>query len=165
MIDIQLLFDNFARHVCSCKSAEFVLNKEASFESWFRVELVPVLQELGYPIECIDTNYKYPGSGDKADLCVRDNSDIVFELKSFVKSQDANKKQEYPKQIKRLEGILGSGHCKQVIAFTTFVGYSETQLRNYMRLFFTNAKWITLGPSKISNNGKLYLAICTILAE
>lgn len=162
LIDLRDLFDRFAGHVVSCKSAEFVLNTEASFESWFRVELVPVLQSLGYSIDDIDTNYRYPDSWDKADLCVRAEGEIVFELKSFVKGQDANKKREYPKQIKKLERLVESEQCDQVIALTTFIGYSQQQMKNYLRRFFLNDKWTIIEPRKISKEGRLHLTLGTI---
>ncbi len=162
MIRLDSLSDRFSKHILTCKSAKFVLNRDAAFESWFRVELVPVLEELGYSADQIETNYRYPETGGKADLCVRIDGCIVFELKSFVSGQDANKKQEYPKQIKRLEKIIESKSCNQVIAFTTFIGYSQQQMQNYLRSFFDSTKWETFGPLKISEEDRLYVSISTI---
>ncbi len=163
MINIKVLFEKFSSHVASCKSAPFVCTTHAAFESWFRVELVPVLWDLRYSSDSIKTNYIYPNSNDKADLCVKDQQgDIVFELKSFVSGQDANKKANYPGQIKKLERLIADASVLQGITFTTFIGYSETKMSNYMNLFFTNDSWDMLGPNKFIKRYPLYVAITSI---
>jgi len=164
-IDLQQLFDSLTKHVLSCKSAHFVLNRHASFESWFRVELVPVLQGLGYSEDQIQTDYTFPGSRNKADLYVRADGDLVFELKPFVKGQDSRKKERYPRQIKNLENIVESGQCQQVIALTTFVGYTKENMQEYMKHLFGNSRWRIIGPSKVSGEYALHLAVCTMIAD
>lgn len=163
MIDIERLYKGFSKHVATCKSAPVVCNINAAFESWFRVELIPVLYELGYPYSQIKTNYTYP-DGKKADLCVEsEQGDIVFELKPFVSNADANKINNYPSQIKRLEKLVSSEHrVLQVITFTTFIGYSEKRMNTLMNLFFTNVSWNIYGPKKLIDQYSLFVVITSI---
>ncbi len=164
MIDIKVLFENISNHIAYCKSAPFVCTKQAAFESWFRVEIMPVLWDLQYPSDSIITEYTYPNSRDKADLCVKDQQgDIVFELKSFVSMQDSNKTKSYPKQIEKLEKLIANPSVLQGITFTTFIGYSETRMNNYMNRFFNNNSWDILGPNKLIKKYQLYAAITSII--
>jgi hypothetical protein len=164
MIDAKELLRKLSSHVASCKSSSFLCSVHAAFESWFRVELVPVLQELQYPSSSIETNYTYPNSNDKADLCVRDIlGDIIFELKSFVHGQDSNKKQKYPSQIKKLEKLIANHSVLQVLALTTFIGYSETQMANYTEHFFASGSWNVLGPLRLVKQYPLHIAIASIV--
>jgi hypothetical protein len=128
--------------------------------------LIPVLWEFQYPSTSIETNYSYPNSKDKADLCVRDKSgDIVFELKSFVYGQDSNKKEKYPSQIKKLEKLIADPSVLQVMALTTFIGYSETQLINYMRHFFAAESWNIIGPLRLLEQYRLNIAVADIVKQ
>jgi hypothetical protein len=166
MINIEELLQKFSNHLSSCKSAPFVCTLHAAFESWFRIELIPVLVELQYLPNSIETNYTYPDSRDKADICVRTQQGIiVFELKPFVSGQDANKKREYPSQIKRLENLIGNPNTLQVVTFTTFIGYSETTMKNYVSLFFTNNSWNILGPTKLIDKYQLYVVITSMTKQ
>jgi hypothetical protein len=107
MLNVEDLLHRFSAHVTNCKSAPFVCSTRASFESWFRVELFPVLCELGCATESIHADFTYSNSGNKADLCVKSEAkQIVFELKCFVAGADAHKKSSYPGQIKRLEQLV-----------------------------------------------------------
>ena len=163
MIDAEELLKKLSSHVASCKSSSFVCTTHAAFESWFRVELIPVLWEFQYPLSSIETNYTYPNSKDKADLCVRNRSgDIVFELKSFVYGQDSNKKEKYPSQIKKLEKLIADPSVLQVVALTTFIGYSETQMTNYMRHFFASDPWNILGPTRLIKQYPLNISVANI---
>ena len=86
-------------------------------------------------------HFKYPNNSTKADLVIKTKDEtIVFELKSFVLHQDANKKGSYPIQIKALETIVNSHFCKQGVTFTTFMGYSKKQVDSMLVKFFTNNK-------------------------
>ena len=164
MINIEKLFDKFSKHAASCKSAPFVLNANAAFESWFRVELIPPLNELGYEFRNIETNYTYPNSRDKADLCLKSaQGNIVFELKSFVSGQDSNKKEKYPGQIEKLEKLISSSNIVQVISLTTFIGYSETQMMRYINNFFKSKSWTILGPMKLVEQHNLYVTITSLI--
>lgn len=141
MLDSTEFLNRFVSHFNTCKSSKFILKTLASFESWFRAE-IPVVLENWYSISDIDTNFKYPDNNTKADLVIKTKDEIiVFELKSFVIHQDANKKESYPRQIKSLESIVNSNFCKQGIAFTTFTGYSQQQMDSMLNKFFTNSKW------------------------
>ena len=141
MLDVTQFLNQFVSHFQTCKSSEFILKKSASFESWFRAE-IPVVLEKWYAISNIDTNFRYPNNNTKADLVIKTNDEIiVFELKSFVSHQDANKKENYPIQIKSLETIVDNNSCKQGITFTTFTGYSQKQIDSMLIKFFTNNKW------------------------
>jgi len=118
---------------------------------------------MQYPFKSIKPNYRYPNSRDKADLCVKnEGGDIIFELKSFVRGQDANKKTRYPGQIKKLENLITNSGVLQVITFTTFIGYRENTMRDYMGSFFTNDSWDMLGPRKFIEKYKLYVAITSM---
>jgi len=161
-IKIKKLFKKFSRHVASCESALWVCNIDTAFESWFRVELCPVLCfKLGF--NSIHFKYTYPDSNDKADLYVETpRGDIVFELKSFVSGQDANKKKEYPKQIARLEELVHNlSGVLQVITFTTFTGYSEAYMESYCKKLF-GGSWKVLGPRKLIKKYPLYVAITSM---
>jgi len=163
MIDVKDLFEKLSAHVETCKSASFVCNTHAAFESWFRVELIPVLQGLGYSPDQIITNYTYPNFNGKADLCVENQcGNIVFELKSFVSGQDANKKANYPKQIKKLENLIFESNVFQVLTLTTFIGYSKIRMCNYLNKFFINDKWEILEPRKLIKQYQLYTVISSI---
>ena len=141
MLDAKEFLNHFVKHFQTCKSSKFILKCSASFESWFRAE-IPVVLENWYSILDIDTNFKYPNKNTKADLVIKTHDEIiVFELKSFVLHQDANKKESYPIQIKSLETIVNSNYCKQSIAFTTFTGYSQKEIDSMLAKFFINNKW------------------------
>lgn len=87
---------------------------------------------------------------------------IVLELKCFVAGADANKKGSYPSQTKRLEELVMTHAVQQALAVTTFHGYSETQMRNYMSAFFQSASWKIAGPSKIIERYPLHMAVASI---
>jgi hypothetical protein len=167
IINIEKLFKKFSNHVKSCKSKYFVCSTHASFESWFRVELNPVLWQLGYKSESIRTNWTYPDSRGKADLCVKTSKgDIIFELKSFVEGQDAKKINSYPNQLKRLENLLsgssGSGII-QVIAFITFIDYDVEQLKRIVKILFPEkTRWQTRDATPLIKNYPLRIMIGSI---
>ncbi len=163
VIKIKKLFKKFSKHVASCESARFVCTTQAAFESWFRVELNPVLWKLGYPFEDIDTKYTYPDSTKKADLCIRTpRGDIVFELKSFVKDQDVTKKNEYPKQIARLEELIHNSGVLQVITFTSFIGYRREAIMQDINRWFQDGRWNIIEPAKLIKRYPLHVAITSM---
>ena len=163
MLNAEDLLQRFSAHITNCKSAPFVCSTRASFESWFRVELFPVLCELGCPTESIDTDFNYPNSGNKADLCVTSEAEqIVFELKCFVAGAHAHKKVCYPGQTKRLEQLFMTHAIQQALAVTTFYGYSETQMRNYTSVFFESTSWKIAGPFKIVDQYPLRMAVASL---
>lgn len=159
-IDIARLAEVFRNHVATLRSANFVCSRHAAFESWFRVELVPALNELGIPADNISTDFTYPGSRFKADLIVdlRDG-DCAFELKPFVSGQESQKMTKFPSQLRRLLGLLGTGRIVQVIAFTTFIGYGPEALQNRLRQFFGNDRWHSDGPMVVLNRHPLQMCI------
>lgn len=163
LISIEKLANEFSQHVGECKSAPFACSVPASFESWFHVELVPVLQSyFNYPLTSIETNYNYPNTNKKADLCIRNsNGSIVFEFKQFVKGADQNKLKEYPSQLNRLEKLIAGSNVEQVIAVTTFMGYSQYVMNKFVaRLFET--KWATIGPRALVESYPLQITYSTI---
>jgi hypothetical protein len=169
-ININKLFNKFSNHVKSCRSRTFVCSEGAAFESWFRVEINPVLWDLGYKSESIFTNWTYPDSGGKADLCVETSKgDIIFELKCFVRGQDAEKINKYPNQLKRLERLITDPSDSddrvtiQVISFITFIGYNKEQLEKLVRkLFLEKTIWQTVGPNPLIKDSKLLIMIGSI---
>jgi hypothetical protein len=146
--DINSLAQGISKHVSTCKSARYLCTTQASFESWFRVELVPVLVELGIDYETVSPDYTYPGTRYKADLvCSSAEGRILMELKSFVSGQDSYKKDQYPNQIERLRSLLAQdASVGQVIAFTTFQGYSPRQITMLIGRLFDPSQWSMVGP-------------------
>ncbi|MDR2478740.1 MAG: hypothetical protein LBD48_05445 [Treponema sp.] len=160
MINIQELCLLFSSHVASCKSCGVVCGRNAAFESWFRVELIPVLSDIGY--KDIVTDYSYPNIKNKADLAINLKEEkIVFELKSFVNHQDSNKKKEYPEQVMRLKNLLldDSNGVIQVITFTTFIGYTELPMKRIINKTFNQNEWNIHGPIKLHKDYELMILI------
>lgn len=151
LIDLTKLAQDLSNHVGTCASAPFLCSEWASFESWFRVELVVALTRQGYDLSAISTAFNYPGTWKKADLTVSTvEGRIVMELKSFVSNQDAQKKGAYPEQIDRLLNLLQEeGSIAQVITFTTFQGYSAKRICNLMDRLFTDSRWSMVGPMPV----------------
>ncbi len=163
MIDIEDLFDKYSEHVSSLKAAPFICNIHAAFESWFHVELVPVLWELGIADANIEPRYAYPNSSGSADLGIKTREGvIVFELKSFVNGKSAAKEADYPKQIRKLAEVVSNREALQVIAFTTFIGYSEVSMMNHVTKFFGKDPWDVTGPSRLVEPYGLHLCIASI---
>jgi hypothetical protein len=162
MIDNRSLVDAMKEHVASAKSSYFLTTTRAAYETWFRVELAPVLGRLGIPQVDLDPHFNYPGTNQKADLVARiRDSLIVFELKSFVEAADSNKMVEFPKQLRRLEGLLGSTNIIQVIAFVTFLGYSDQRMKGYLERLFGKDQWHVVGPELAVKDGNLFLAVAS----
>ena len=162
-VDITRLAKTFASHVGTLKSAAFVCSRHASFESWFRVELIPTLNELGVPTQNIRTDFTYPKSRSKADLILDlKRGHCVFELKPFVRGQESQKMTDFPRQLRRLIGLLGTNEIVQVIAFTTFIGYGPEALQNRVRQFFGNDPWHSIGPMPVLNRYPLQMCIANV---
>lgn len=159
-IDIRELFTNMSAHTAACSSSQFLCTTRASFESWFRVELVPVLEGIGIPYRDISPDYTFPDGG-KADLCIQSGSKIIlFELKPFVSGQDSNKKIKYPHQINRLLKHLNDNpSIIQVITFTTFYGYTENRMKKICEDFFSDCRWEIVGPSPLVEGYPLHLIL------
>ena len=119
---------------------------------------------MGFDDNRIITNYKYPFSKNKADLCVidDDNQKIVFEMKCFVDKQDANKIQKYPEQTKMLERLLEYDDVSQIITFTTYIGYTENRMINITVKSHQNESWLVTELRKFVNEYDLYFIIGTI---
>ncbi|HNQ29207.1 MAG TPA: hypothetical protein PKM87_03720 [Methanolinea sp.] len=159
-LDIKELFSKMAAHTAACSSSQFLCSTRASFESWFRVELVPVLVHMGIPFQDISPDFTFPDGG-KADLCIQSSSEVIlFELKPFVSGQDSNKKIEYPRQINRLLKYLSeNSNFLQVITFTTFYGYTEYRMRKFSEDFFSDPRWEIVGPNPLVEGYPLYLVL------
>jgi hypothetical protein len=151
LIDLARLGQDLSNHVSTCTCAQFLCTEWASFESWFQVELVPVLMQQGYDRSECTSAYTYPGTRNKADLMIAaEEGQIVIEMKVFVSGQDANKKDRYPEQIARLLTLLEQDKSvAQVITFTTFQGYSPRQITNMTHRFFGDPRWSMVGPAPI----------------
>lgn len=159
-IDIARLAEAFRNHVSTLRSADFVCSRHAAFESWFRVELVPALNELGVPTGNISTDFTYPRSSSKADLVVDlRGGHCVFELKPFVSGQESRKMTEFPRQLRRLLGLLGMNKIVQVIAFATFIGYRPEALQNRLGQFFGDYPWQSTGPMPVLEGHPLQMCI------
>jgi hypothetical protein len=159
-LDIKELFTEMSAHTAACSSSQFLCSTRASFESWFRVELVPVLINMGIPYRDISPDFTFPDGG-KADLCIQsDGKVILFELKPFVSGQDSNKKIEYPRQINRLLKHLNDNkNILQVITFTTFYGYTENRMKKFREDFFSDHRWEIVGPSPLVEGYPLHLVL------
>jgi hypothetical protein len=141
MIELDNLAAALAGHVGSCRSAEVVCALPIAVESWFRVELITALMDIGVSRQHVNFNFTYPGTRDKADLAVLEpEGSAVFELKSFVCFADAIEK--FPKQIARLESLVRRRATDQGIAFCTFCGYTEDRIERLCRGFFA-PPWTT----------------------
>lgn len=160
LLDIKELFVKMSAHTATCSSSQFLCTTRASFESWFRVELVPVLMTLGVPYEEISPDFTFPDRG-KADLCIQSGGDVIlFELKPFVFGQDSTKKEDYPRQIARLLDHLDKNKSiSQVITFTTFNGYSEKKMNKFREDFFSDPRWEIVGPSPLVKGYPLHLIL------
>jgi hypothetical protein len=153
MIDLNVLAGALVRHVDSCRSADIVCALPNAVESWFRVELVPALMDIGVPPQHVDFNFTYPGTRDKADIAIlAPEGFTVFELKSFVCSADANKIEKFPKQIARLESLVRNKVIAQGMAFCTFCGYTRDRTERLAGGFFPSP-WTTT-RIKALRNGK-----------
>lgn len=162
MIDIRLLLDAMKKHVASAQSSRFLTTTRAAYETWFRVEMAPVLEELGILQSNLDPDFKYPESNQKADLVARIKERlVVFELKSFVDEADSNKVAEFPKQLLRLEALLDKPNVIQVLAFVTFFGYSHRRMQGYLERFFDKDRWSLVGPELAGKEGDLFLAVAS----
>lgn len=159
-INIRELFSKMSAHTTACSSSQFLCSTRASFESWFRVELVPVLISMGIPYRDISPDFTFPDGG-KADLCIQsDGKAILFELKPFVSGQDSNKKIEYPRQIARLLNHLNKNtNILQVITFTTFNGYTENKMKKFREDFFSDIRWEVVGPFPLVEGYPLHLIL------
>lgn len=145
------------------RSLYFLATTRASFESWFRVELVVVLEQLGVPMNLVDPSFTYPHSNDKADLVVRDPKGlVVFELKSFVEGAESQKLGDFPRQVKRLRRLVEEEIVSQVIAFVTLYGYSQRQLLSRAAGFFAEGPWRVVGPEPTAPFGSLHLLVAAI---
>jgi hypothetical protein len=143
MIDLDTLANALIHHVNSCRSADVVCSLPNAVESWFRVELIPALVDIGVSVQNIDFNFTYPGTRDRADVAVAAPDFVtVFELKSFVCSADANKIAKFPQQIARLESLVQSKAITQGVAFCTFCGYTGDRVQRLSREFFSPS-WTT----------------------
>ncbi len=163
MIDIEDLFGKYSEHVSSLKAAPFICNIHAAFESWFHVELVPVLWELGIADSSIEPRYAYPNSSGSADLGIRTREGvIVFELKSFVSDKSGKKEGKYPNQIGKLAKLVSDRDALQAIAFTTFIGYSKGSMMNHVKKFFKKGPWDVIGPTRLVEPYGLHLCIASM---
>lgn len=163
MINISTFSKEIKSHVKKIKSSSFVCSTKASFESWFKVELIQVLYDMGYTRSQIKTKFNYPRKKNIADIAINDqNGKIVFELKPFVIKQDSNKKEEYPKQIARLENLSNEKDTQQVITFTTYIGYSNEQMLKLIEMLFNKNLWEIIGPEKLISEYELYFTVTGI---
>ena len=163
-LDIKEFFTKMSAHTSACSSSQFLCTTHASFESWFRVEIVPVLITMGVPYANISPDFTFPDGG-KADLCIQSDSKVIlFELKPFDSGQDSNKKKEYPRQIDRLLDHLNkNANILQVITFTTFNGYSENKMNKFREEFFSDPRWEIIGPSQLVKKYPLHLILTSAL--
>jgi len=124
------------------------------------VELIPALNDLGVPTNSIRTDFTYPTSRSKADLILDlKGGHCVFELKTFVSGQESQKMTDFPGQLQRLLGLLGTNKIVQVIAFTTFIGYGPEALQNRLGQFFGSDPWHSIGPMPALNRHPLQMCI------
>jgi hypothetical protein len=86
-------------------------------------------------------------------------------LKSFVSSQDAQKKKAFFHQITNLEQLITAPEIAQVIAFATFLGYSELRMANYLKGFFQSPTWDLIGPERLVEPYSLFAVIASLTKE
>lgn len=71
MLNLDKLAACFIDHVRTLRSGSFACSTPTALEGWFRVELVPALEDLGINRDTIDSRFVYPNSQEQADLAVR----------------------------------------------------------------------------------------------
>ncbi len=159
MIDIEKLAAAFVEHARTCRSAPIVCSVHVALESWFRVEIIPALQDSGVSPEYVSFKYTYPGTRKKADLLVETPTyTTVIEIKSLVRGADAQKLKDFPNQIERLQSLVEGKLITQGIAFCTFMGYSEDKLGSLVKKFF-GEPWQSSVPRPVVNGFPLKFTI------
>jgi len=157
-MDIEELLSRFIDHVNKLRSARFVCSAQTAVEGWFRVEVVPVLEDMGIPLNRI--NPRFHINGGQADLAVeKEDGYVVFEFMCFVKGADSEKKRRFPQQLDRLERAVTKRRITQGIAFVTFSGYSNTQPENLIKKFFGKRDWKTKGPLEVVSGHPLRICL------
>lgn len=155
MIDLDKLKAGFLEKIRKQPAASLIASESTCFESWFRAELAVALLGQGILRETIAFNYAYPRARRlRADLAV--GARIVFELKCFSYGADANKIQEFPRQVQLLEDHTGNGEMDQAVCFASFFGYTPQRLQMLCDRFWPSTSgWKVLGPSILVPNEKM----------
>jgi hypothetical protein len=154
-------------HITNLSSAPFACNRDAAFESWFRVELYPVLLAVGFLPGQISPNYNYQSAPRiKADLISSDGIDRnIFETKSFVKNADGNKRPAFTNQLNKLLTELQKHYVDQIIAIATFQGYTVKQMNkwhNRLAIWAPHRRgWQHMGPRVLAQPFRLQIWIAT----
>ena len=160
MLDLDQLSTSFVNHVRTLRSGTFACSVLTALEGWFRVELVPALEDLGINRNAIDSRFTYPGTQQQADLAVRTAFGLmVFEFMHFVSHKDSKKVKRLPGQLNRLEDIIRDGIARQGIAFLTFNGYSERRQNTLINGFFGERHWQIVGPIQVITTCPLLLVL------
>lgn len=160
MLSLDELRTCFIDHVRTLRSGPFACSALTALEGWFRVELVPALEDLGISRDAVDSRFVYPGTQEQADLSVRTKTGlVVFELMHFVSHKDSKKVKRLPTQLDRLEVAVRDGAVQQGIAFLTFNGYSEKRQNTLIQGFFGSRQWQIIGPVRIITTCPLILVL------
>lgn len=148
------LLERFLAHVRTLKSIKFVATNPFACESWFKVEMAPVLVDMGIAQARITPKFTYPGTRGKADLAIvaadESRTQVVFEFKHFVQFADAKKRQSLPGQIARLTELVHQGVIDQGVTFMVF-GYldSSQPAKIISRSFHDRQKWVVADPQPL----------------
>jgi len=122
---------------------------------------------MGHNPESISPHYEYSlHPSKKADLLIKDNEhNIIFGLKSFVIHQGSNKNIKFPMQIKWLNDEIENEFVDQVVAFATFIGYTQRAMDNWKKRlddWLEKPKfWTKSGPKKLLKRYDLYYWIAS----
>ena len=142
------------------RSATFACSAPTVLEGWFRVELVPALEDIGIHQDAIEPRFVYPRTRQQADLSVRMAKGlVVFEFMHFVSHKDSKKTKRFPEQLNRLEVTVEEKVARQAIAFMTFNGYSEKRQQVLLQRFFTGRQWQLTGPHQVMPGCPLVLVL------
>ncbi len=164
MVDIEVLARRFIELVGTLKSAEVACTFLNGIEGWFRIELVPILVDMGG--HNIGPRHAFPGQ-QSADLYLTMQGHLcVFEVMCLVDGSDANKLKRFPGQLDRLQHAVEDRSICQGIAFVTF-NYPRTGTAKVPRLvreFFGPRGWKQEGPRPLYRDCPLQLHLASVTA-
>jgi hypothetical protein len=164
VINVAEFLGRFITHVNSLRSAGLVCSVATGLEGWFRVEVTPVLMDMG--AEKVSSRFDFPGGG-QADLAAEfDGHRAVFEIMCLVEGADAKKIERFPSQLDRLENAVRENAICEGLAIVTFQ-YPRSGSAKVDRLrerFFGERQWTAaVGPQKACPNRTLEIYVAGLV--
>ena len=165
MVDIQDLARRFITHVGTLKSAELACTFLTGIEGWFRIEVVPVLLEMGG--HTIGPRFSFPGR-QSADLYLTMQGHLcVFEVLCLVQGADAEKVKRFPTHLDRLERAVEDRSVCQGIAFVTlnYPRGGPAKVHHLVQRLFGTRNWEGKGPTPLYSECALQLYLASVTAS